>query len=153
MLRASTETMFSKLSPWIITCTAIVFAGLAGIAAEKEKKTDIDLSKLPAPSTKGGLTYAKDIKPIFDQSCVKCHGAEKPKARLRLDSLQGALKGGEDGKVIKPGDSAGSPMVHSISYLGDPDFHMPPPHNKANIPRLTNEQVGLIRAWIDQGAK
>jgi len=116
-------------------------------------KKAVDLSKLPPVSDKTGVTYATDIKPIFDQSCLKCHGAEKPKAKLRLDSLDGALKGGEDGKVILPGNSAGSMLVHNVAHAGNPDDYMPPPKNKAKIPPLTGEQIGLIRAWIDQGAK
>jgi hypothetical protein len=113
----------------------------------------VDISKLPPPSERKDVTFAKDIKPIFEQSCVKCHGAEKPKAKLRLDSLEGAIKGSEDGKVIEPGDSAKSALVHSIGQLGKEDHWMPPPKNKAKIAPLTPEEVGLIRAWIDQGAK
>jgi len=123
-------------------------------AAEKEKKKPaVDVSKLPPPSDKKDVTYAGDIKPIFDKSCVKCHGAEKPKARLRLDSLPGALKGSENGKVIQPGNSAESTLVINIAHLGDEDDYMPPPNNKAKIGPLTKEQIGLVRAWIDQGAK
>jgi mono/diheme cytochrome c family protein len=99
------------------------------------------------------VTYATDIKPIFDQSCVKCHGGEKPKARLRLDGLEAALKGSKHGKMIQPGNSAGSKLVLNVAHLGDEDDFMPPPKNKAKIPPLTSEQIGLIRAWIDQGAK
>ena len=132
--------------------TAIMLSLSAAQAAAKEKKP-VDLSKLPPASDKPGVTYAADIKPLFDDSCVKCHGAEKPKGKLRLDSLEGALKGGEDGKVIKPGDSAHSLLVINIAHLGDEDEYMPPPKNKAKIPPLTKEQIGLIRAWIDQGAK
>ena len=113
----------------------------------------VDVSKLPPASEKQGVTYAGDIKAIFDGSCIKCHGAEKPKARLRLDSLAGALKGGEDGKVIEAGKSAGSLLIHSVAHAGDPDLYMPPPKNKAHITPLTREQIGLLRAWIDQGAK
>jgi len=111
------------------------------------------VTKIPPPSDKTGVTYATDIKPLFEKSCVKCHGAEKPKGRLRLDSLEGALKGGEDGKVVLPGDGAGSMLVQNVAHAGDPDDYMPPPRNKANIGPLTKEQIGLIRAWIDQGAK
>ena len=121
--------------------------------AQGADRRAIDLSKLPPTSDKTGLIYATDIKPILDKSCIKCHGTEKPKARLRLDSLEGALKGGEDGKVILAGDSAGSMLVHNVAHAGKPDEYMPPPRNKANIPPLTKEQIGLIRAWIDQGAK
>ena len=135
-----------------LVCVGTVLAFSLLIARGADKKV-VDLSKIPPASNKSGVTYATDIKPIFDQSCLKCHGAEKPKAKLRLDSLDGALKGGEDGKVILPGNSAGSMLVHNVAHAGNPDDYMPPPKNKAKIPPLTGEQIGLIRAWIDQGAK
>lgn len=135
----------------LITLTASL--ALAMVAQAEGKKAKIDTSKLPPAATKQGVTYAGDIKAILDKSCTKCHGAEKSKAKLRLDSLAGALKGGENGKIIEVGKSAESAMVHSISWVGDEDYWMPPKDNKANIPQLTKEQVGLIRAWIDQGAK
>jgi mono/diheme cytochrome c family protein len=127
--------------------------GLSIFSAQGAEKNVVDLSKIPPASDKTGVTYATDIKPLFDKSCIKCHGAEKPKARLRLDSLEGALKGGEDGKVVLTGNSAGSLLVHCVAHAGKPDVYMPPPRNKANIPPLTKDQIGLIRAWIDQGAK
>jgi mono/diheme cytochrome c family protein len=114
---------------------------------------DVDTSKLPAPSTKTGVTYATDIKPIFDASCIKCHGAQKPKAKLRLDSLEGILKGSENGKVVEAGKSEKSVLVLNIAHLGDEDDFMPPPKNKLGLKKLSDEQIGLIRAWIDQGAK
>lgn len=123
-------------------------------AAEHEKHTPVDISKLPPPAAKQGVTYAEDIKPIFDQSCIKCHGSEhKPKGHLRLDSLEGVFKGSEDGKVIVAGNSAKSMLVINVAHLGDEDDYMPPPKNKAGIGPLSNAQIGLIRAWIDQGAK
>src|SRR6185503_15046093 len=107
--------------------------GVLAVALAASAK-DVDVSKLPPASTKKGVTYASDIKAIFDKSCVKCHGAEKPKAKLRLDSLEGALKGGENGKVIEPGKSAESILVHNIAWLGEEDYWMPPKDNKAKIP-------------------
>jgi mono/diheme cytochrome c family protein len=140
----------------IIACLTVAFTGslLVANAAEKEKKTaDVDISKLPPASDKTGVTYAADIKPIFEKSCIKCHGAEKQKGKLRLDSLEAVLKGGQDGKVVEPGASAKSMLVHNVAHIGDEDDYMPPPDNKDKIPPLTKEQIGLIRAWIDQGAK
>ena len=134
-----------------LTLVAAVAVALAAQAAEK--KSTLDLSKLPPASDKKDVTYAGDIKAIFDKSCVKCHGAEKPKAKLRLDSLADTLKGGENGKAIELGKSAESALVHNVARLGEEDYWMPPPDNKAKIPPLTAAQVGLIRAWIDQGAK
>jgi hypothetical protein len=55
---------------------------------------------------------------------------------------------------VKPGDSANSFLIKAVAHLTkDPDGWMPPQHNKAGIKELTPEQIGLIRAWIDQGAK
>src|SRR5947207_3619231 len=130
--------------------TPIALLGALSLLAAAQAK-DIDLSKLPPPSSQKDVTYEKDIKPLLDQSCVKCHGPEKPKAKLRLDSLAGALRGSENGKVIEPGKSADSILVHNVAHAGDEDDWMPPPDNKAKIPPLTSEQIGLIRAWIDQG--
>src|SRR6185312_1010381 len=114
---------------------------------------DVDTSKLPAASTKTGVTYATDIKPIFDASCIKCHGDKKPKGKLNLTNLADILKGGEDGKAVEPGKSEKSMLVLNIAHLGDEDDFMPPPKNKLGLKKLTDEQIGLIRAWIDQGAK
>ena len=136
----------------LVVCVGVSFA-LCIVSAHGAEKNAVDLSKIPPASSKTGVTYAADIKPIFETSCAKCHGAEKPKARLRLDILEGVLKGGEDGKVVLPGNSAGSVLVHNVAHAGHPDGYMPPPRNKTKIPPLTKEQIGLIRAWIDQGAK
>jgi mono/diheme cytochrome c family protein len=111
-----------------------------------------DDAKLPPASTKTGVTFATDIKPIFAAACVKCHdGTKKPRAGLALDTLEGTLKGSKDGKVVTVGDSAHSDLVLSVAHVGDdPDTFMP--RGKTAKP-LTPEEIGLIRAWIDQGAK
>ncbi|MBM3824623.1 MAG: hypothetical protein FJ404_17350 [Verrucomicrobia bacterium] len=136
---------FMKSTP---LCAGAAFA-LALSLIPLVRGADVDVSKLPPPATKTGLTFEKDIKPIFEKSCVKCHGAEKQKAKLRLDSLDATLKGSENGKVLEAGQSAKSSLVHTVARL-DEDSAMPP-EGKADP--LTKEQVGLLRAWIDQGAK
>jgi len=78
--------------------------------------------------------------------CVKCHGTRRPEAKLHLDPLEGALKGDADGKVVRPGKSAESPLVHYFAQVGDEDNWMPPKGNKANRPPLTSEEVELVRA-------
>jgi mono/diheme cytochrome c family protein len=139
--------MISKsLIPSLIVAFGLMV--LPAIAAEK-----VDVSKLPPASDKKGVTYDKDIKPIFEKACFKCHGPDKQKSKLRLDSVAAVLKGGENGPDVIAGDSAKSSLVHSVAHLGDEDTFMPPPDNKDKIPPLTKDQIGLIRAWIDQGAK
>jgi len=112
-------------------------------------RAEVDVSKLPPAAKVTGVTFDKDIKPLFEKSCVKCHGPEKQKGKYRLDSLEAALKASDSGGAIIKGDSAKSALVQAISRL-DPDIEMPP-EGKADP--LTPEQVGLVRAWIDQGAK
>lgn len=143
---AQIQTMNAKML-WLFGITGITGLTLGVLAKE------VDISKLPPPSDRKDVTYQADIKPILEKSCVKCHGPQKPKAKLRLDSLEGVLKGGEDGKVIVPGNSAKSMLVINVAHAGDEDDWMPPPHNKMHVAPLTKEEIGLIRAWIDQGAK
>jgi mono/diheme cytochrome c family protein len=141
---------------------ALFIIGLAAAPLHSEP----DLSKLPPPATKTGVTYTADIRPLFEASCFRCHGADRQKGKIRLDSLEAVLKGGEDGKIVVVGESAKSPLVVAVARI-DPDSAMPPmkkghgggggpggPPGGGPPPKpLTPEQVGLIRAWIDQGAK
>jgi hypothetical protein len=150
MLRETGKMLMIKRA--LILCVGVAFAASLVTVSAADKKA-VDVSKIPPASDKKGVTYEADIKPIFEKSCVKCHGAEKQKGKLRLDTLAATLKGGEDGKVIEVGDSAKSMLVHNVAHVGDEDMFMPPPDNKDKIQPLTKEQVGLIRAWIDQGAK
>src|ERR1044071_817180 len=100
------------------------------VAADKgDKKVDlskIDISKLPAPAAKTGVTYATDIRPIFEKSCFKCHGPEKQKAKLRVDSREAVKKGGENGAIFEAGKSAKSRLVHAVARILDEDENMPP---------------------------
>jgi mono/diheme cytochrome c family protein len=165
------------------TIFALPLLGLALIGSAAPAAPDI--SKLPPAATQTGVTYAKDIQPLFEASCFRCHGERQQKGDLRLDSLEAALKGGEDGKVITPGDSAKSSLVIAVAQL-DNKTAMPPkrgggpggkgfggkgpggekksspdgksfggkgPGGGPQSKPLTTEQVALVRAWIDQGAK
>ena len=111
-----------------------------------------DAAKLPPAAAKAGVTYEKDIKAIFEKSCLKCHSGEKPKGKFSMESLAKILKGGDEGASIVPGNSAKSALVHFASDLVK-DSEMPPTDKREKYPPLTKEQVGLVRAWIDQGAK
>jgi hypothetical protein len=140
-------------------CVAIIRAGcalaaaLGLIAATQAADAKVDTSKLPAPANKTGLTFAQDIKPILDKSCVKCHGGEKPKGKYSLETRDGALKKSADGAAhIIAGQSAKSPVIHFVADLV-PDIEMPPTQMRDKFPALTKDQVALLRAWIDQGAK
>jgi mono/diheme cytochrome c family protein len=130
-----------------LSLSAALLLPLTVRAADKEP----DISKLPAPANKT-VDFAKDIKPIFEKSCIRCHGPEKQKSKYRLDTREAALKGGKSEKeAIIPGKSEKSPLVHYVAYLVE-EMEMPPVDDDKAKP-LTKEQVALVRAWIDQGAK
>jgi mono/diheme cytochrome c family protein len=93
------------------------------------------------------VDFARDIQPILEKSCLECHGPEKPKGKLRLDSKAAALQGGQDGVVIVPGDAGQSDLYRRITLPADNDDVMP---NKGD--KLTKAQTDLIRDWINQGA-
>src|SRR4051812_25441556 len=101
--------------------------------------------KLPAPASRK-VDFVKDIQPIFAGHCYNCHGSNKHEAEFRLDAKAIALKGGELGPAILPGKGAESLLVQAVAGL-KPDLKMP----RKGEP-LTAEQIGLLRAWIDQGA-
>ncbi len=110
---------------------------------------EIDAGALPA-AAKATIDYDLNVKPIFESICFRCHGPEKPKSHFRLDNRESALRGGENNKDdIVPGDSARSKLIHYVSRLVE-DMEMPP---AGKGEPLTPEQIGVLRAWIDQGAK
>ncbi len=107
---------------------------------------DTNLAKLP-PATTNLIDFTRDIRPILENSCLRCHGPEKPRSRFRLDNHDDALKGGDKGADIVPGDSAKSPLIRYVAYLEE-DMEMPP---VGKGDQLAADQVAKLRAWIDQG--
>jgi mono/diheme cytochrome c family protein len=102
-------------------------------------------AQLPPPATHA-VNFVTEIKPIFESSCIKCHGRGKDKGGFRLDSRETTLKGGDSGLAFVPGKSSESLLISLVQGF-DPDNTMP---KKGS--RLTPQQIGLLRAWIDQGA-
>lgn len=190
-----------------LTACGLLLAGFPAAAqnpsADKWDITKVDVTKLPPAADQQGVTFDKDILPIFKASCVRCHGEQKPRQNLRLDSRESVLKGGRDGKMVIPGDSTNSLLVAAAARIDD-KIAMPPKRRPRGGPGggpggpppggpdggqggpggapppggpggdgaapggpppggpgrggpppkpLTAEQVGLVRAWIDQGAK
>jgi hypothetical protein len=116
------------------------------LMASTVRAADPPAPQLPAPANVK-IDFARDIKPILDTSCIRCHGPEKPRSHFRLTTRDAALKGGSEGVDILPGQSAASPLIRYVAGL-DPDIVMPPPDKGQP---LTTNQIALLRAWIDQG--
>jgi uncharacterized membrane protein len=112
----------------------------------------IAASSTPAPAALlpgAPIDFVKQIQPILEAKCVSCHGAEKKKGGLRLDTEELALKGGENGPAYVPGKPEESQIIKLITSTDD-DEKMPPP-NKNNKP-LTPEEITILTTWVKQGA-
>lgn len=107
--------------------------------------TPEEIKALPPPATHK-INFGAEIKPIFEASCIRCHGRGRVRGGLQIDSLAMLVKGGDSGPALIPHDSAHSYLIALVSSH-DPDEAMP---KKGK--RLTPEEIGLLRAWIDQGA-
>ncbi|HKI71325.1 MAG TPA: SUMF1/EgtB/PvdO family nonheme iron enzyme [Verrucomicrobiae bacterium] len=94
------------------------------------------------------INFEQQIRPILEFDCIRCHGPEKPKGNLRLDTRAGALKGGDDGTALVPGKPDRSPLYTSTILPADDDKHMPPKGDP-----LKKDETELLRQWIEQGAE
>ena len=93
------------------------------------------------------VDFAKQVRPIFSETCYTCHGAKKQKGKLRLDSVEMINKGGKDGKVLEPGNPDQSEIFKRIILPKDSDDVMPPEGDL-----LPKEKTDLIKQWIAEGA-
>lgn len=98
------------------------------------------------------VSFNRDIRPILSANCWQCHGSDASarQAELRLDIRAESISHQASGqRVLVPGDSAASLLLRRVSTL-DADDRMPPPETGK---RLTNDQIELLRQWIDEGAE
>lgn len=109
--------------------------------------TQIDPGSNSSPFV-AGAAWETIVAPIFAVRCSGCHGPEKRKAKMRLDTFEGVMRGGEDGAVIVVGDPAKSMMMQRLLLPLDHEDHMPP----AKRPQPTPAELDVIRWWIAQGA-
>jgi len=102
-------------------------------------------SELP-PAADITVDFDKHVRPLLAANCHSCHGEKQQQAGLRLDKRQNALRGGDYGPVIVRGNGAESKLIKKL-VSGDGGMQMPP------AGALEAEQIGVLRAWIDQGAE
>ncbi|PYK97543.1 MAG: hypothetical protein DME19_15905, partial [Verrucomicrobia bacterium] len=102
-------------------------------------------------SVKATVNFSRDILPVLSDNCFQCHGPDEKarKAKLRLDTQEGAFRVKDGNAVIVSGKSAESDLFRRITAV-DPDDLMPPPDSNH---KLTPQQIELVKRWIDQGAK
>jgi hypothetical protein len=147
-MRRATETHspLPRVLPWAV--------GLALIAAAGVSLCGVGVGRAAQEKTAAGapIDFNRDIRPILSENCFRCHGPDEGerKARLRLDTREGALKElRSGGHAVVPGHAAKSALIERITSA-DLKERMPPLTSKKH---LTAQQIDLLKRWIDQGAK
>jgi mono/diheme cytochrome c family protein len=107
----------------------------------------IDFAKLLPPAHEGPVDFVRDIQPIFRQHCYDCHSADHEDGGVNLGIRDRALQGGHDGPIFEVGSSVNSRLIHLVAAV-DSKSIMPP-----ETGGLSKQEIGLLRAWIDQGAQ
>lgn len=139
-------TEMKKLS--ILLAAAI----LGGCSGGNGSATNNNANPPASPPGKSASAAADDLKgyaaiqAVFNANCTKCHSGAQARQGIDLSSYEGAIKGGNEGVVIKPGDPAGSKMIMALH--GQNGVKQMPPRNP-----LPPETIAKIEAWIKDGAK
>lgn len=116
--------------------TALLSLGFVSARAQTAK---------PAATTKGAVSFHRDVLPIFQTACIGCHNAQSPASGLSLASYAELMKGGRSGVPLAPGKGAESRLVQMLAGTVKPQ--MPPGG------MLKSSDIETIRRWIDAGAK
>src|SRR6266850_2195822 len=106
------------------------------------------LVTLPFPGPGAAPDFSREVRPLLEEHCVKCHGPEKQKGGLRFDTKEGAFKKGESGETaVVPGHASESRLIKLVSSKDDTE-RMP-----SKGEPLSAGQIDLLKRWIDAGAR
>jgi hypothetical protein len=128
--------------PWSVLLAACCLFALRPTAAASPTVPADHARKMAL----GRELFAKKIRALLTNNCVRCHGGAKTRSGLDMTSRETLLKGGDNGPAVVPSKSKESRLFKLAAHLDEP--HMPPKEAK----RLTKEQLALLAAWIDLGA-
>jgi hypothetical protein len=102
----------------------------------------------PAAAVSASSAYAVRIAPLFERSCVSCHGPAKVKGGLRMDTYARLMSGGDDGPMVMPWNPGKSELLRRVKLPSDDDDFMPHSGKKP----LTPAESMLLERWIAAGA-
>jgi mono/diheme cytochrome c family protein len=126
--------MMRRPSPTPSLLTAILLAVASGARADE-----------PAPTEEQARFFEAKVRPVLAEQCAKCHGPDKQKSGLRVDSRAALLEGGDSGPAVVPGKPAESRLIAAVRH--DDDAPKMPPSRT-----LPSEQVADLARWVEMGA-
>lgn len=116
---------------------------------QQQDRHEPTLDPIVAPPSEVGMSFTRDVAPIFDRVCVSCHGPDKQKGGLTMDTPEGLLLGGDTGDAFVPGDADASEIAFRMRLPIDDEDHMPPEEK----PQPTEAEIDAIVRWIEDGAR
>src|SRR3954447_7412277 len=117
---------------------------------EAAESTNVSLA-VREVKRKSAVDFEKEVLPILKANCLACHNQTSSKGDLVLETPQTMRKGGESGPAVSPGKPSESLIFQAASHQKRP--LMPPKDNKVAASDLKPEELGLLKLWIEQGAK
>src|SRR4051812_31676508 len=131
-----------------------LLVGLSGVASAQQagptSKSGPRPIEVKVPSREGPVSYANEVLGILEDKCVGCHGSALAENKLSLEDVPAMLKGGKKGPALVPGKADESLLFRMAAHRVEPG--MPPKGKPGNSP-LSSEELGLLKLWIDAGAK
>jgi cytochrome c553 len=123
---------------YLRTMLACCFTGIAVLAIGPLVLAD-------EVATKDAEFFEQQIRPLLIAKCIECHGDQKQEAKLRLDSREALLAGGDSGPALVPGDPEKSLLIVAVHYKADA-VQMPPKG------KMDDDKIGLLTRWVKSGA-
>ncbi|MBX3436384.1 MAG: PSD1 domain-containing protein [Planctomycetaceae bacterium] len=130
----------ARASAWLLVCCL-------SVAAPADDASPARSSDGLPPAVNRKVDFVADVQPIFRACCFECHATGNEEGGLNLGTRSRVMEGGDGGPILTAGDSVASRLIHRVASV-DESSVMPPEGD-----RLSNEQIGILRAWIDQGAE
>ncbi len=128
-----------------------IFCVALAVCVANSATADPKPIEIAAVKHEGPVQFQKDILPILQKKCLACHNATEAESDLVLETPASILKGGAEGPAAVAGKGAESLMLKLAAYQTDPV--MPPEDNDVGAKPFTPQELGLLKLWIDQGAK
>ena len=124
---------------------------LSGLICLPTNQSAFAAIEIAAVKQEEPVDFQKQILPIFRRNCLACHNSTEAESDLVLETPDTIAKGGSEGPSVIPMKGAESLLLKSASHQDDPI--MPPEDNDVGAKNLTPQELGLLKLWIDQGAK
>jgi WD40 repeat protein len=143
------EAMLHRVWSSVLGIIVVLPGGAFAQKGTKSSQTPAPID-VKVPIRKEPVSYSRELVDMLEEKCVGCHGSVLAESKLSLEGVPTMLKGGKHGPAIVPGKADESLLFRMAAHRVEPFM---PPEDKPGNPPLSPEELGLLKLWIDAGAK